>query len=69
MIVKTELDKILSSIPNIPIKDVPVGKNEDANIEIEKKGNILKPYLFGIDTQCYVLELEKVEKCRNTDFC
>ena len=42
LIVKTELDKILSSIPNIPIKDVPVGKNEDANIEIEKKGNILK---------------------------
>jgi seryl-tRNA synthetase len=40
--IKSELDKILSSIPNIPVTDVPIGKDENSNIEVEKKGNILK---------------------------
>ncbi len=38
--VKKELDEILSSIPNIPYKDVPVGKDENSNIEILKTGDI-----------------------------
>ena len=38
--IKTELDRILSSIPNIPHKDVPKGINEDDNLEISKSGNI-----------------------------
>ncbi|MDA9604738.1 serine--tRNA ligase [Candidatus Pelagibacter sp.] len=37
---KIELDKILSLIPNIPHKDVPIGKNEDSNVEISKSGTI-----------------------------
>ena len=37
---KIELDNILSSIPNIAHSDVPIGKDEDSNIEISKHGKI-----------------------------
>ena len=37
---KNELDKILSSIPNIPHEDVPVGLDEASNKVIETKGEI-----------------------------
>ena len=37
---KNELDKILSSIPNIPNEDVPVGLDEASNKVIETKGEI-----------------------------
>ena len=40
--IKNELDIILSSIPNIPHVDVPIGKNENDNIEISKSGTIAK---------------------------
>ncbi len=40
--IKNELDKILSSIPNIPHSDVPVGKDENSNVEISKFGLIPK---------------------------
>ena len=39
-IVKKKLEAILSTIPNIPHLDVPVGKNENFNIEISKSGKI-----------------------------
>ena len=38
--IKKELDSILSSIPNIPHTDVPVGKDENSNIEVSKSGKI-----------------------------
>ena len=38
--VKKELDATLSSIPNIPHIDVPVGKDENSNIEVLKSGKI-----------------------------
>ena len=41
-IVKDKLDDILSSIPNVPLKDVPVGKDENDNKEVVKVGNIQK---------------------------
>ena len=37
---KKELDAILSSIPNIPHIDVPLGQNENGNIEISKSGKL-----------------------------
>jgi seryl-tRNA synthetase len=37
---KDQLDEILSTIPNVPHIDVPIGKNEDSNIEILKSGII-----------------------------
>ena len=40
--IKKELDDILSSIPNIALKDVPVGKDENSNKEISKGGEISK---------------------------
>ena len=39
---KKKLDIILSSIPNIPLKDVPIGKDEKSNKEIFKSGTIPK---------------------------
>ena len=40
--VKEQLETILSSIPNIPYLDVPIGKDENSNIEISKSGTIPK---------------------------
>ena len=37
---KTELDNILSSIPNIPHQDVPNGKDENDNVEVLKAGKV-----------------------------
>ncbi len=41
-IVKGKLDNILNSIPNVPLKDVPIGKDENDNKEVVKVGNINK---------------------------
>ena len=38
--VKAQLDTILSTIPNLPHDDVPVGKDEKSNVEISKTGTI-----------------------------
>ena len=37
---KNQLENILSSIPNVPHNDVPLGKDENSNVEISKHGNI-----------------------------
>ena len=39
-IIKNELDNLLSSIPNLPLDEVPVGKDENDNIEVTKSGEI-----------------------------
>ena len=39
---KIDLDILLSNIPNIPHKDVPIGNDENDNIEISKSGKIPK---------------------------
>ncbi len=41
-IIKQKLDNILSNIPNIPLKDVPQGENENFNVEVSKSGEIKK---------------------------
>ena len=41
-IVKKNLDNILSNIPNIPHNDVPIGKDENDNVEIKQFGKITK---------------------------
>ena len=38
--VKDQLDEILSNIPNLPLNDVPVGKDENSNKEVVKSGKI-----------------------------
>ncbi len=42
IVAKDQLETILSSIPNIPFSDVPIGKDEESNIEILKAGSIPK---------------------------
>ena len=42
IVAKKELESMLSSIPNIPFSDVPIGKDENSNIEISKSGTIPK---------------------------
>ena len=37
---KNELEQILSNIPNIPHDDVPLGKDENDNVEVLKSGKI-----------------------------
>ncbi len=39
-LVKDQLDQILSNIPNLPLNDVPVGKDENSNKEVIKSGEI-----------------------------
>ena len=39
-LVKENLDNILSNLPNVPHADVPIGKDENDNIEIGKFGKI-----------------------------
>ena len=38
--VSEKLENILSSIPNIPHSDVPIGRDENSNVEISKSGTI-----------------------------
>ena len=42
IVIKDELESILSSIPNIPLSDVPIGKDENSNVEVLKSGRIPK---------------------------
>ena len=42
LIVTKELDEILSSLPNLPLDDVPLGTDEKSNKEIKKYGEIKK---------------------------
>jgi len=39
-IIKDDLEKILSNIPNVPHQDVPYGKDENDNVEINRSGAI-----------------------------
>tara|TARA_B100002052_G_C15839661_1_gene579547 strand:+ start:290 stop:1549 length:1260 start_codon:yes stop_codon:yes gene_type:complete len=62
IVIKADLEKILSSIPNVPHLDVPVGKDENDNIEIEKKGEIPK---FNFKPKSHI---ELGEKLNMLDF-
>ena len=41
-LIKNELDNLLSSVPNLPLEDVPIGVDENFNKEILKSGTISK---------------------------
>ena len=59
---QSQIDSILSSIPNLPLSDVPIGQDENANVEIEKKGEI-KEFDFKPKTH-----FELGEKLKMLDF-
>ena len=40
LVIQKKINSIISNIPNIPLDDVPVGKDENFNVEILKFGNI-----------------------------
>ena len=39
-IIQEKLNKILSNIPNLPHSDVPIGNDENANVELKKYGKL-----------------------------
>ncbi len=41
-LIKDKIDEILVSLPNLPCDDVPIGKDENENVEILKSGSIKK---------------------------
>jgi seryl-tRNA synthetase len=41
-ITKDDLENIISNLPNIPHKDVPIGNDENDNVEINKSGKLPK---------------------------
>ena len=41
-LLKKKLEDMLSSLPNLPLKDIPTGKDENSNKEVKKVGNIQK---------------------------
>jgi len=45
-LIKNKLDDLLSSIPNLPLHDVPIGIDENSNEEISKSGTI-KEFKFN----------------------
>ena len=45
-LIKNKLDDLLSTIPNLPLDDVPIGADENSNKEISKSG-IIKKYNFN----------------------
>ena len=49
-LIKNKLDNLLSSIPNLPLNDVPVGSDESFNKEILKSGTIHK---FSFDPKSH----------------
>ena len=72
-IVKDKLDKILSTIPNAPLKDVPIGKDENDNKEIVKVGNIkefsFKPKShYEIGEKLNMLDFELATKTTGSRF-
>ena len=40
-LIKNKLDDLLSTIPNLPLDDVPIGADENSNKEISKSGIIV----------------------------
>jgi len=71
--IKIKLDQILSTIPNIPYNDVPVGKGEISNLEVLKVGKIpkfnFKPkshYELGLDL--HMLDFDLATKTTGSRF-
>ena len=44
--IKNEIETILSSLPNIALNDVPIGNDENSNVEVDSKGHIRKFEIF-----------------------
>ncbi len=71
--IETALAEIVMNIPNVPSAEVPVGKNEDDNVEIRTWGNIPafsfapKPH-WEIGESLGILDFERGAKVTGTRF-
>ncbi len=71
--VEETIHKLMSEIPNIPHKDVPIGKSEEDNVEIKKWG---EPRVFDFPVKDHVelseklgiLDFERATKITGTRF-
>ncbi len=71
--IKFELDQILSNIPNIPHKDVPIGNDENDNVEISKFGKIpefdFKPIShYELGEKLNMLDFDQASKTTGSRF-
>ena len=71
---QSKLDEILPIIPNIPLDIVPIGKDEDENVEILKKENLgrglvknVKPH-YEIAVEKDIVDFERGAKLSGTRF-
>lgn len=72
--IEKELNNLLYSLPNLPLDDVPVGKDERDNVEVKKVG---KPKKFKFKPKDYLeiaenldlLDIERASKVSGTRFC
>jgi len=71
--IEEELQRIMLSIPNIPHESVPVGEDEEDNIEIRKWGNItdfdfdIQPH-WDIATNLDIIDFERAGKVTGSRF-
>ncbi|MFC7395137.1 serine--tRNA ligase [Scopulibacillus cellulosilyticus] len=71
--VEADLEKLMLSIPNIPHESVPVGEDEEDNIEIRNWGNVpefdfeAKPH-WDLASQLGILDFERASKVTGSRF-
>jgi len=51
--IKNKLNNILSAIPNLPLDDVPLGKDENSNLEVSKAG-IVPNFNFKVKSDIFL---------------
>ncbi len=69
--IELELNGILSSLPNIPSKDLPIGKDDSSNLEIKKEGEVTKnktPHHYEIGEEMNVLDFETAAELSGSRF-
>lgn len=49
--IESQLDKLISFVPNVPLSEVPVGKDANANVEVKKWG---KPKKFDFTPKSHI---------------
>ena len=69
--IELELNGILSSLPNIPSKDLPIGKDDSSNLEIKKEGEVVKnktPHHYEIGEEINALDFETAAELSGSRF-
>ena len=69
--IESELNGILSSLPNIPSKDLPIGKDDTSNLEIKKEGEVSKnktPHHYEIGEEMNALDFETAAELSGSRF-